>query len=202
MVRARHAWLLALCLTSAPALARADGPSHHEGDYGGVTPGEPPAKDTGKPSHKRPPAKDTLTWIGFAAKDGGAQLFFQAPAAFTASQHVDKGQLIVLLEGLHRQVRNTRRPLDTRYFDTSIARVVARAVGAHHGHKAGIEVRITFKNPKDAHEGSMRTATEADGMFYTYLDVAGSGDVPGAGSGSGSGSGTGDGGDAADGSDE
>src|SRR5205823_12650722 len=37
----------------------------------------------------------------------------------------------------------------------------------------GIEVKITFKNPKDAKEGALRTATEADGMYYAYLDFTG-----------------------------
>jgi hypothetical protein len=30
-------------------------------------------------------------------------------------------------------------------------------------------VRITFKSPKDARLAALRTATEADGMFYAYL---------------------------------
>ncbi|HTJ44741.1 MAG TPA: hypothetical protein VL463_21695, partial [Kofleriaceae bacterium] len=145
-----------------------------EGEYGGVTPGEKPAQpDTAKPKHKRPPPKDELTWIGFQAKDGGGgELFFQAPAQFTVTQHVEKGMVVVTLSGLRRQVKNARRPLDTRYFDTSIARVTARPRGSK-----GIEVRIAFKSPKDAHEAQVRTATEPDGMFYAYLDFGAGGRV-------------------------
>ncbi len=170
-------WLGGLGVTS---LARADAPQHPEGAYGGVTAGQGSAAteapgDREKRKH-RPPAKDELTWIGFAAREGGGgELFFQAPAAFTVAQRVEKGEVVLVLEGLHRQVKNLRRPLDTRYFDAPIARVVARPVGARGGHKAGIEVRIAFKSAKDAHEASVRTATEADGMFYAYLDFGAAG---------------------------
>ena len=173
---------------------------HHEGAYGGVTAGQGSGatEDPGdREKHKqRAPAKDELTWIGFQAHEGGGggELFFQAPSAFTVSQRVERGTVVVLLEGLHRQAHNTGRELDTRYFDTPIARVRARPVGARGGkdaHKAGIEVRIDFKNAKDAHEAQARTATEGDGMFYAYLDFgaeaggpSGSGAASGAGSGS------------------
>jgi len=162
------AWLL------VGGSAQAD--DHREGEYGGVRPG---VAATPAPPGKRvhhPPRKDELTWLGFEAKEGAGELFFQAPAGFNVVQWVDKGQLVVVLEGLHRQVKNTRRPLDTRYFDAPVARVTARPVGAHGGaraHKAGIEVRVAFKNPKDAREGALRTATEPDGMFYAYLDLTG-----------------------------
>jgi hypothetical protein len=184
-MRARASVVLALLLAGgASGAVRAD-EQHREGEYGGVTPGQGSGSSAGstaapKGKHpRRPPPKDELTWVGFQGKEGGGgELFFQAPGAFTVSQHVDHGQVVILLEGLRRQVRNTRRPLDTRYFDAPIARVTARAVGARGGkdpHKAGIEVRIAFKNPKDAHEATARTATEADGMFYAYLDFGSAG---------------------------
>ncbi|MCE9572602.1 MAG: hypothetical protein K8W52_05550 [Deltaproteobacteria bacterium] len=157
------------------ASARADD-IRREGDYGGVRPGAPAEAKPGKP--RRPPPKDALSWLGFSAKDGGAELFAQARSSFTVVQWVEKGQVVVVLEGLRRQVANTRRPLDTRFFDSPIARVTARAIGARAGkgaaaHKAGIELRISFKDPKQAHELAVRTATEADGMFYAYLSAAG-----------------------------
>jgi len=175
------------------------GTVHHEGAYGGVTAGQGSGatEDPGdREKHKqRAPAKDELTWIGFQAHDGGGgELFFQAPSAFTVSQRVERGTVVLLLEGLHRQAHNTGRELDTRYFDTPIARVRARPVGARGGkdaHKAGIEVRIDFKNAKDAHEAQARTATEGDGMFYAYLDFgAAAGGPSGSGAASGAGSGS------------
>ena len=157
---------------------------HNEGDYGGVKPGVPPAVDRGhKP--KRPPAKGTLSWIGFEAKNGGAEIFLQSVAAFEVAQHVENGVLVVNLGGIKTLGQNTWREVDARFFDTPIARIVARHVGAARasktspGHSAGIEVRISFKSSKDAHEGAVRNATEADGMYYAYLSFAGTGAATG-----------------------
>ena len=167
----RRALLLILLLAS-PALA--DKAPHKEGDYGGVIPGQK-AEPGAKPGKtKRPPSKGTLSWIGFEAKDGGAQLFFQSVAAFDVSQHVEGSTLIVHLM-LPRRAANAWRQVDTRFFENPLSGVVAKAVGAAKAskagpaHPAGVQVRITFKNPKDAREGSLTTKTEADGRYYAYL---------------------------------
>lgn len=154
---------------AAPTVTPA--PTHTEGDYGGVKPGTPPRQDQHKP--KRPPSKGTLSWIGFEAKDGGsAEIFLQSVAPFEVAQRVDNGSLVVNLGGLDKLGQNTWREVDARFFDTPIARITAKHVGAGRGHKAGIEVRITFKNAKDAHEGSLRATNETDGMYYQYLSFA------------------------------
>lgn len=150
-----------------------------EGEYGGVRPGagHGDSADKGKP--RRPPAKKTLLWIGFTAKEGGAsELFFQAVEPFTVSQRVEGKVLVVLLEGLKAQDRQTRRPLDTRFFETSVARVTARKVGARRarkgkpGHAAGIEVRIAFKDARDVREAAVRSDTGTDKLFYAHLAFA------------------------------
>ena len=139
---------------------------HKEGDYGGVVPGQKPDTKPAKP--KRPPPKGTLTWIGFEAKDGGAQLFFQSVAPFEVSQKVSGGQLVVTLS-LTKLAANTWRKIDTRFFDNPLSGVVARKKGR------GIEIKVAFKNAKDVRDGTLRTATEADGMYYAYLSFAGGG---------------------------
>jgi len=207
MGRARASWLLAALLAGGPVWAApsADQPgaNHPEGEYGGVTPGEPAPShpDEGRRHKKRPPPKHTLTWLGFEARDGDAHIFFQAAEPFTSVQYVDHGVLVVVLQGLRHMRHNIRRFLDTRYFDQPVARIRARRVGARRAskagpaHKAGVEVRVWFKDPKAAREGSIRTATEADKLFYTYLDIQGSGgggDGGGGGSDAGSGSGSGE----------
>jgi len=164
---------LVVLLLAAPVYA--DEP-HREGQYSGVTPGEVQSHDTsGKPAKpKRPPAKGTLTWIGFSAKDGGAEVFFQSVAPFEVSQRVEGGALVVHL-GLTRLGHNTWRQIDTRFFDNPLSGIVARAVGAvratrdRRARGAGIEARIAFKSAKDVKEATVRTATEADGMYYAYL---------------------------------
>jgi hypothetical protein len=160
---------LVLLLASSPAFAQeaAQAPNG-EGEYGGVQPGQPKKPEPGKKA-KKPPPKGTLSWIGFEAKDGGSEIFLQSVAPFEVTQHVDGGVLVVNLSGVSKLAANVWRPIDTRFFDTPVARVVAKKKGK------GIEVRVTFKNAKDAAQASVRTATEADGRYYAYLGFSGSG---------------------------
>jgi hypothetical protein len=165
---------LVILLLAAPAYA--DTGPHKEGQYGGVIPGETQPRDpAAKPARsRRPPPRGTLTWIGFEAKDGGAEVFFQSVAPFLVTQRVEGATLVVHLN-LSRLGHNTWRQVDTRFFDNPLSGIVARAVGAARStrdrpaHAAGIEARISFKNPKDAREATVRTTTEADGMYYAYL---------------------------------
>jgi hypothetical protein len=171
---------LAVALSSV-TVARADEP-HPEGAYNGAKPGVRPGSETGKP--QKPPPAGTLSWIGFEAKDSAATVWLQAAGGFEVAQHVEGSTLVVNVTGLRRMVRNTRRPIDTRYFDNPLARITAKPVKARRARKgtpsrkAGIEVRIQFKNPKDAKEASVRTATEADGLFYAYLSFPPGTDLP------------------------
>lgn len=150
---------------------------HKEGEYGGVVPGQP-QPPAGKPKHL--PPKGTLAWIGFEARDGGV-IFLQSVAPFEVAQHVEGAALVVNLTGVVRLGHNVWRPIDTRFFETTVARVAARPVGAARATKAapahgtGVEVRVAFKNAKDAREGVVHTATEADGMYYAYLTFPSSG---------------------------
>jgi hypothetical protein len=175
---------LVLLLLAVPA--HADAP-HKEGQYGGVTPGETkPSDPAARPGKaRRPPPKGTLTWIGFEAKDGGAEVFFQSVAPFELSQRVEAGHLVVRLQ-LTRLGPNTWRQIDTRFFDNPLSGIVARAVGPARATKdrparaAGIEARIAFKNAKDAKEATVRTASAADGLYYAYLRFPEGSDPPAA----------------------
>jgi hypothetical protein len=178
MLRSRLALAFAGTLVvAAPAIAQPaeappEGAVKKEGEYGGVTPGQAPAAEKGT-KHKHAPARHSLNWLGFTPKEGGgAEVFFQAADAFDVSQRMEGNTLVVTLEGLKKQARNTRRPLDTRFFDTAIARVSTKVVRAKRGKKGGVEVRIAFKDVKDAREGSLRTDKGADGQFYAYLSFA------------------------------
>ncbi len=158
--------LLCLVLFANPAFAQETKSPNPEGEYGGVQPGEPKKPEPSKKS-KKPPPKGTLSWIGFEQKDGGSQVFFQSVAPFEVSQRIDKGTVVVTLSGLSKLGHNTWRPIDTRFFDTPLSRITAKKKGK------SVEVRIAFKNAKDAAQGSLKTATEADGMYYAYLTFAG-----------------------------
>lgn len=141
---------------------------HKEGEYTGVVPGKVPDATGGKVEKKRAVAKATLSWLGFSAKDGGAEVFFQSPTKFEVNQRMEGQVLVVQLAGLTRQVTNTRRPVDTRFFDNPLARITAQPKRTGKRGRA-IEVRVVFKNPKDARQATVRTNTEADGLFYAYL---------------------------------
>jgi len=175
----------AMVILLLAASAYADNGPHKEGEYSGVTPGEAQPRDpAARPARpKRPPPKGTLTWVGFEAKDGGAEVFFQSVAPFQVAQHLEGNTLVVHL-ALSRLGHNTWRQIDTRFFDNPLSGIVARTVGASRASKArpargaGIEARITFKNAKDAREGTVRTATEADGMYYAFLKFPEGTDAP------------------------
>ncbi len=167
--------LLAVTPAAVAAGPGDDGTHHREGEYSGVSPDGPPVTDA---KHTRPAPK-TLGWIGYAAKDGAGEVFFQAAQPFTITQRVEGDVVVVWLAGLTRQARNTRRPLDTRFFDSPVARISAKVVRAARarkgkpGHPAGVEVRIAIKRGAPVGDGVVRTATEKDGLFYAYLTFAG-----------------------------
>jgi len=158
--------LLCLVLLASPAFAEDPKDPNAEGDYGGVQPGEAKKPEPSK-KPKKPPPKGTLSWIGFETKDGGSQVFFQSVAEFQVLQKVENGGVVVTLIGLTKLGHNTWRPIDTRFFDTPLSRIAAKKKGKK------IEVRVTFKNAKDAVQGSVRTSTAADGMYYAYVTFAG-----------------------------
>jgi len=196
----RMVWAVVIALLAAPAAAQPEGPrTKQEGEYGGVNPEAPPAPPDPGARHRprKPPPKKTLTWIGFVDRPGGgAELFFQAATPFTLGQHVEGKTLVIFLDGLTRQAHNTRRALDTRFFDSPIARVKARAVGAvkgrkarkghpaRAGHPAGVEVRVTFKDPRNVAAGAVRSEQGKDGMHYVYVGF-GSGGAGTGGAGGG-----------------
>lgn len=134
--------------------------NHKEGEYEGVRPGEAPPHVKKKPSA----AKNTLNWIGFEAKDGGATVFFQAAQPFEVTQRVE-GATLVAHVALPRMGANDWRNIDTRFFENPLNGIVAKM--ARKG--GGIEVRFSFKTASDAKEAAVRTNTEADGQFYVYL---------------------------------
>lgn len=155
---------------------------HEVGEYGGVTPGVvypySNFKKWKRPVNKRAQrGRPKLTWVGFQPqKDGSSRVFFQLTRDVTLSQRVEKGVLIVTLEGARFRRRNTLRKLDTRYFDTAIDWVDARRVRARRARKgrsarkSGIEVHIAFKNAADAREGKVSRALMKDKFQYVFLD--------------------------------
>ena len=166
--------MLVMVLAASPAFAQEMPKApNQEGEYGGVEPGKPKKAEPGKKTKKAPP-KGTLSWVGFEAKDGGSDVFLQSPAPFEVLQRVENGTLVVTLSHISRLGQNTWRPIDTRFFATPVSRVSVKKKGS------AVEVRIAFKNAKDAAQAGVRTATEADGMYTVHLLFGGGDSEPSA----------------------
>jgi len=118
-----------------------------------------------------------LTWVGFQADaDGASRLFAQFCGEVSYEQTADGRNLHIDIAHARYGSRNSRRPLDTRFFSTSIARVNMRR-RSHSGRGAhrrppGIRITLTFKDDNDTAAGQARVVNEADGYTYLYLDVA------------------------------
>ena len=93
--------------------------------YAGVTPG------TGNlpPRAPSPGGNLLMTWPGFQQRpDGASRFFLQTTAAVQIEQREEQGRFVVILKNTGLHLRNNRRPLETRYFNTPVS-------------KAGIERR-------------------------------------------------------------
>lgn len=149
---------------------------HKKGVYGGVQPGKPvPGVYKNKrPIKNRARRKNRVTWVGFQPRENGrARVFVQLTSDVGYTQRVEGDTLIVGLEGARFGSRNARRFLDTRFFDTALARVDADRARRRKGRRRarGVEIRIKFKNPADAAQASASMATnQADGYTYLFLD--------------------------------
>lgn len=150
--------------------------AHQEGEYGGVVPGKDGHAQAKK--GKKRPSTPTISWVGFQQLDAGsARVFaqFTAAASPTFTQSVVGDELVVDIPSVTLNLRNNARPLDTKYFDTRIARVEAKRVGAggrgKTRHAAGVELHIKFKQGTPA-QADGKIETGADGNTYLYLDFA------------------------------
>lgn len=150
---------------------------HAKGVYGGVQPGKPIPKayENKRPVKNRARRKNRVTWVGFQPRDNGAaRVFVQLTSEIAYTQRVEGDTLVVTLERARFGSSNARRFLDTRFFDTALARVDAdraRRRGKRGRRARGVEVRVKFKNPADAAQASASmTTNEADGYTYLFLD--------------------------------
>jgi hypothetical protein len=166
--------VLGIALAASPAGAQEGDRLHEVGEYGGVKAGVTQTTEKGKPIKR---AKEgTLAWVGFEAKNGVGTVFLQS-AGEMGYELVQSGRVVVVhLTGVKRLGRQVRRPLETRYFDSPVARVTVKKVRARKATKkrpavkAGYEVRILLKDANAS--ATARAATESDGYFYVYVDVA------------------------------
>lgn len=147
---------------------------HPRGVYGGVQPGvavdkvykkRRPVLNRKRVSTKRP----VVRWVGFQRNSGNSRLFVQLSAATEYSQRLEGTTLIVSMPNARLGGSNARRPLDTRFFETPVLRAVAKPFRKRRAR--GVDLHITFKDPKDASEASATVSTGDDGFSYLFLDV-------------------------------
>jgi hypothetical protein len=111
------------------------------------------------------PARPTVTWVGFRpSDDGSARVFLQLNTVPVFEQAVTGDTLSVHVTGVTMDTRNDMRPLDTRFFATAIASVVAKP------DKGGVLVKIAFKKKDGAQKAQAQVSQGQDGMQYLYLD--------------------------------
>lgn len=133
------------------------------GAYEGVVPGE--AHD---PSHLRGRAGATpavATWPGFQPRsDGASRFFLQTTAPVSMDIHSEHGRFVVVLHGLRIPDRQTRRALDTRFFNTPVTRSWVERRGRH-------DVAFVLELRADV-TPTVTTERGPDGYTFFYVSFA------------------------------
>jgi hypothetical protein len=143
----------------------------HEGSYQGVAPGD------GAPVGRKPrPGRNPkVTWLGFQPQPGGgARVFVQLDREMAHPQQVVDGALIISLAGARVAHSNSRRALDTRFFDTAVDRIAIEPARRRPGSRRaarGLELVIRFKKPAEARELEASMSASKDGFTYLMVDV-------------------------------
>jgi hypothetical protein len=127
--------------------------------YQGVTPGgthDPPRSEavfrTSQP---------LMTWPGFQMlPGGGSRVFIQVSSEPRFETRDEPGRFVILLEGTGVHLRNTRRPLETRYFNTPVKRVRVE--------RRGKQVAVILELRAEA-APRVRTKAGPDGRFHYVL---------------------------------
>src|SRR5688500_5011931 len=95
---------------------------HELGHYAGVVPGQtnrPPAMP--RDVSRRP--NRIVTWPGFQARaDGASRFFVQTTSAVQPSTSTTPGRVTITLPNVRIHLSNNHRPLETRFFNTPVAR--------------------------------------------------------------------------------
>lgn len=146
------------------------GSPNQVGEYSGVEPGQ-----DAPPGHRPRRGKYPLvTWVGFQPQDGGSsRVFIQLDRDVSHSESVKNGALVITLEKARYANTNTRRFLDTRFFDTSVERITTQPMrrGRRGSRAGGVEIAIRFKNPAEARDLAPQKSIGKDGMVYIVFEV-------------------------------
>ncbi len=106
-------------------------------------------------------APPTLTWPGFERGPRSSRVFFQISRETTYSVEREGNLVRVRLSGTRVDVRNNLRPLDLRYHDTPVEKVVVRREGDD------AVATVVLRAPA---EPTVQTVTAPNGYFLVVLE--------------------------------
>lgn len=135
-------------------------------EYGGVTPGRPntPPAMRRVTARRGASARTTiLTWPGFQMRpDGGSRFFVQTNAPVATRVATSRGRLEVIFPNTAIHVGNSRRYLETAYFETPVQRA--------HLERRGRDMVLVMTMRADV-TPQISSGAEA-GFSFTYIDFA------------------------------
>lgn len=106
-----------------PAAPPAEPSGRPVGVYAGVRPGEAREPPALRRLARRRRRRAVLTWPGFVPLPGGGSRFFvQMTEPRVTELHREEHRIVILFDDATTHVRNSRRWLETRFFDTPILR--------------------------------------------------------------------------------
>ncbi|MEO0323908.1 MAG: hypothetical protein AAF447_13190 [Myxococcota bacterium] len=155
--------LLGGVTVAAGALAQGEGylaPARSVGDYAGVSPGgtNPPPSE----ARARRAGAALVTWPGFDPELGGGRFFLQLTAPVESTTQASPGRFEVILRNVGTHVRNTRRPLITRFHDTPVDQARVERRGRQ-------DLAFVFTLRRDVRP-SVRQADGPGGYRYLFID--------------------------------
>lgn len=133
---------------------------HELGHYAGVIPGEshpPPAM-----RRRRRGRNQLVTWPGFQPRpDGASRFFVQTTSAVQPQLQRQDNRVLVVLPGVAIHLRNNRRPLETRFFNTPVTRA--------HVERRGRNAVLVLEMRADI-TPTVSTDVGPDGYHFVYIE--------------------------------
>jgi hypothetical protein len=136
------------------------------GAYPGVRPGSsnPPPLD-GVARARAAHGERLVTWPGFQMlADGRSQFFLQTSGPIRITERRGDDRFSLLLTNTSTHLRNTRRPLETRFFNTPVTRATVK----RHGRK---DLSVVFELRAPA-TPTVTSEARDDGYHYVLVTFA------------------------------
>ncbi|MEM6955914.1 MAG: hypothetical protein AAF645_09495 [Myxococcota bacterium] len=136
-------------------------PARRVGEYAGVRPGGEGTPPRGRSSRS---GSEIVTWPGFMP-EGGGRFFLQTTGPIQTEAVTSDGRLEIVLKGATTHRRNTRRWIDTRFFNTPVrrARIVRRGRGRNRELVMVFEMRAQVRP-------TITTSPGEGGYQYIFID--------------------------------